>query len=85
LFGPVPHVGRQHSAVARIAEHCRKHDDAHDNPDGQKYIYSDQQPPVYAHLAITPQSADAKETTAIPIPARRLSKREHPPSQLHQT
>jgi hypothetical protein len=36
-------------------------------------------------LAITPQSADAKETTAIPIPARRLSKREHPPSQLHQT
>jgi hypothetical protein len=85
LFRPVLHVSGQHPAVARIAEHCRKHDDAHDNPDRQKYISRDQQPPVHAHLAIPLKSADAKETTAIAIPVRRLSKREHLPSQLHQT
>jgi hypothetical protein len=54
LFHPVSHVSRQHPAVARIAEHCRKHDDAHDNPNGQKYIYRDPQPPIYAHLAYHP-------------------------------
>ena len=85
MFREVLHVSRQHLAVARIAEHCREHDDQPDNPDGQKYICRDQQPRVYAHLAITPQIADANETTAMPIPVRRLSKREHLPSQLHQT
>ena len=53
LFRPVLHVGRQHSVIARTTEHCRKHDDAHHNPEGQKYVHSDQQPPVYAHLFIT--------------------------------
>jgi hypothetical protein len=53
LFRPVLQVACQHSVVARTTEHCRKHDDAHHNPEGQKYVHSDQQPPVYAHLFIT--------------------------------
>ncbi len=78
MFGPVPHVGRQHSAVARIAEHCRKHDDAHDNPEREKYVRNDQEPPVYAHLFIILKAGDAKETAAMPLSVRRLSQHEHP-------
>ena len=72
MFGPVLHVGRQHPTIARTTKYCGKHDDTHHDPEGQKYIYSNQQPPVYAHLLITPQEDDGKEPTGTPIPVRRL-------------
>jgi hypothetical protein len=39
--------------IARISEHYRKRDDAHDNPQGQKRAHNDQQPLVYTHLVIS--------------------------------
>jgi hypothetical protein len=53
LFRPVLHVSRQQPTMSRTIEHCGKRDDAYQNPEGQKYIHGDQQPPVYAHLFVT--------------------------------
>jgi hypothetical protein len=39
--------------MSRTIEHCGKRDDAQQNPEGQKYIHGDQQPPVCAHLFMT--------------------------------
>jgi hypothetical protein len=78
LFGPVLHVGRQRSTIARTIEHYRKHDDAHHNPEGQEYIYSDHQPPVYGHLFITPRSAECTKT-----PPRQRQCDVHPNMNAH--